>query len=55
MGVYSDPKLLKWFTEAHAKTDTGKIDMGKSCIRFKKTDKIPYKLIGKESNIATYI
>src|SRR6185503_20260537 len=34
MGVYADPKLLDWFTDAYAKTGVGKLDMGKSCIRF---------------------
>jgi uncharacterized protein YdhG (YjbR/CyaY superfamily) len=47
MGVYADPKLLKWFTEAYAKAGVGKLDMGKSCIRFKKPENIPYKLIGE--------
>ncbi len=47
MGVYADPKLLKWFTDAHAKASTKKLDMGKSCIRYKKPEDIPYKLIGE--------
>ena len=47
MGVYVDPKLLKWFTDAYAKAGVGKLDMGKSCIRFKKPENIPYKLIGE--------
>jgi len=47
MGVYADPVLLKWFTDAYAKAGVGKLDMGKSCIRFKKTENIPYKLIGE--------
>lgn len=47
MGLYADPKLLKWFTEAYAKEVPTKLDMGKSCIRFKKMDQIPYKLIGE--------
>ena len=47
MGVYADPKILKWFTEAHAKASTKKLDMGKSCIRYKKPEDIPYKLIGE--------
>lgn len=47
MGVYADPKLLKWFTDAYGNLNIGKLDMGKSCIRFKKTDKIPYELIGQ--------
>ena len=36
MGIYSDPKLLKWFTDEYAKHVKSKLDMGKSCIRFKK-------------------
>jgi hypothetical protein len=47
MGIYSDPKLLKWFTDAFSKADAGKLDMGKSCIRFKKPENIPIKLIGE--------
>ncbi len=47
MGVYADPKLLKWFTDAHAKASPKKLDMGKSCIRYKKPEDIPYKLIGE--------
>ena len=47
MGIYADPKLLKWFTEAHAKASPKKLDMGKSCLRYKKPEDIPYKLIGE--------
>lgn len=47
MGVYADPKLLKWFQEAHAKASSKKLDMGKSCIRYKKPEDIPVKLIGE--------
>jgi uncharacterized protein YdhG (YjbR/CyaY superfamily) len=47
MGVYADPGILKWFTEEYAKAGVGKLDMGKSCIRFKKPEQIPYKLIGE--------
>ena len=47
MGIYADPKLLKWFTEAHAKESSKKLDMGKSCLRYKKAEDIPYKLIGE--------
>ena len=46
MGIYADPKLMKWFTDAYAKVVPGKLDMGKSCIRFKKPEHIPVKLIG---------
>jgi hypothetical protein len=61
MGVYSDPVLYKWFTESYGKSGAGKLDMGKSCIRFKKMDTIPFSLIGELSSkitvdkwIATY-
>lgn len=46
MGLYADPVLLDWFTKAYAKADVGKLDMGKSCIRFKKPDQIPLVLLG---------
>jgi len=46
MGVYANKKLLDWFVHEYPKYSTAKLDMGKSCIRFKKTDQIPYKLIG---------
>ena len=47
MGIYADPKLMKWFTDEFAKQSKAKLDMGKSCIRFKKPDQIPFKLIGE--------
>jgi len=47
MGIYASPKLLKWFTDAYTKMGLGKPDMGKSCLRFKKPEDIPYKLIGE--------
>ena len=47
MGVYANPKLLKWFTEAHAKASPKKLDMGKSCMRYKRAEDIPYELIGE--------
>lgn len=47
MGIYADPKLLKWFQTEYPKHTDAKLDMGKSCIRFKKTEKIPYKLFGE--------
>jgi uncharacterized protein YdhG (YjbR/CyaY superfamily) len=47
MGIYADPKLLKWFMDEYAKTGLGKLDMGKSCMRFKKPEQIPYQLIGE--------
>src|SRR5690606_1625087 len=47
MGIYSDPELMKWFTEEYPKHSKRKLDMGKSCIRFKKTQDIPFELIGE--------
>ncbi len=46
MGIYASPELLKWFTNAYAKATTVKLDMGKSCIRFKKPEHLPIELIG---------
>lgn len=46
-GIYCDPKLLEWFTSEYPKYVNTKLDMGKSCIRFKKVDQIPFQLIGK--------
>jgi hypothetical protein len=45
MGIYADPKLLDWFVSEYPKHSKAKLDMGKSCIRFKNFDEIPYKLI----------
>ena len=47
MGIYASPELLKWFVEEFPKYSDQKLDMGKSCIRFKKPEKIPFELIGK--------
>lgn len=47
MGIYSKKELLNWFKEEYSKKADTKLDMGKSCIRFKKIDAIPYGLIGE--------
>ena len=47
MGIYSDPALLEWFVGEYPKHVKSKLDMGKSCIRFKKPADIPYELIGE--------
>lgn len=47
MGIYLDPKLFDWFVAEYPKHSKQKLDMGKSCIRFKKFDEIPYELIGE--------
>lgn len=46
-GIYADPSLMKWFVSEYPKYVKTKLDMGKSCIRFKKIDQIPLKLIGE--------
>jgi hypothetical protein len=47
MGLYANPELMKWFVSAYAETISTKLDMGKSCIRFKRPDQIPFELIGQ--------
>lgn len=47
MGIYNDQKLLDWFTSEYPKHVKNKLDMGKSCIRFKKIDQIPFNLLGE--------
>lgn len=47
MGLAADKKLLNWFAKRYAKTVEGKLNMGKSCIRFKNLENIPYDLIGE--------
>lgn len=46
MGIYADPKLMEWFVKEYPKHTNQKLDMGKSCVRFKKFDDIPFNLIG---------
>jgi hypothetical protein len=45
MGIYAKPEVLKWFEEEYPKHSKGKLDMGKSCIRFKKPEQIPMELM----------
>ncbi len=47
MGLYADPELIEWFTTEYSKHCKTKLDMGKSCIRFKKPDHVPLELIGE--------
>lgn len=46
-GIYADPKLMDWFVSEYPKHCKRKLDMGKSCIRFKYMDDIPYELLGE--------
>ena len=47
MGIYSSPELLEWFTSEFPKHSKTKLDMGKSCIRFKNPEQIPYDLLAE--------
>ncbi|TDD93675.1 DUF1801 domain-containing protein [Flavobacterium cellulosilyticum] len=53
MGIYVIPELLQWFTTEYPKHSNQKLDMGKSCIRFKKLDQIPFDLIAELSKKIT--
>lgn len=47
MGVYAMPPLMEWFQAEYPNHMKTKLNMGKSCIRFKNVSKIPYDLIGE--------
>ncbi|MBG6132736.1 uncharacterized protein YdhG (YjbR/CyaY superfamily) [Aquimarina sp. EL_43] len=52
-GIYANPELMDWFVGEYPKYVKTKLDMGKSCIRFKKIDQIPMKLIAELSSKMT--
>lgn len=45
MGLYMNQEVMKWFENKYEKDVSHKLDMGKSCIRFKKMEEIPYDLL----------
>lgn len=47
MVLYANKELYDWFVSEYPKHSKTKLDMGKSCVRFKNVDAIPYKLIGE--------
>ena len=49
MGLYANDQLMEWFVNEYPKHCKSKPDMGKSCLRFKKMNEIPYQLIGELS------
>jgi len=53
MGLYANQKLMNWFLQEYPKHCDTKLDIGKSCIRFKKMDQIPFDLIGELSKKVT--
>src|SRR5262245_25460577 len=46
MGIYAMPDLMKWFKGEWPRHTAAKLDMGKSCVRMKKPEQIPFKLFG---------
>lgn len=53
MGMYAKPELLNWFVEEFPKHSKKKLDMGKSCVRFKKMEDIPMELLAEMSKKMT--
>lgn len=53
MGLYGDENLLNWFKTEWPKHTSKKLDMGKSCIRFKKPEDVPLELIAELSKKIT--
>ena len=47
MGIYANKNLESWFVSEYPKHVKTKLDTGKSCIRFKKMDDIPFDFIGE--------
>lgn len=47
MGIYANKELYDWFVSEYPKHSNKKLDMGKSCVRFKKVEDIPFDLIGE--------
>ena len=46
MGLYASPQLMDWFVAEYPKHCKTKLNMGKSCVRFKSVQNIPYDLVG---------
>jgi hypothetical protein len=47
MGIYAKPELYDWFVAEYPKHSKQKLDIGKSCLRIKKPENIPFELIGE--------
>ena len=58
MGIYANPELYEWFVTEYPKHSKQKLDLGKSCLRIKKPENIPFELIGqlaKKISVADWI
>ena len=47
MGIYVNSELLEWFVGEYPKYCKTKLDMGKSCFRFKRMENIPFDLLAE--------
>ncbi|WP_264558666.1 DUF1801 domain-containing protein [Flavobacterium sp. N2270] len=47
MGIYANKELYDWFVSQYPNYSKKKLDMGKSCMRFKKEEDIPFQLIAE--------
>ena len=47
MGIYANKDLYEWFVSEYSIFSKKKLDIGKSCMRFKREEDIPYQLIGQ--------
>ena len=57
MNIYGDPEAKEWFIDEY-RASGNKLDMGKSCVRFKRLEDLPVDLIGKaiaRSNVSDFI
>jgi hypothetical protein len=50
MGIYANPSLYEWFLSEYPKYCSRKLDIGKSCMRFKKAEDIPFELLAQLVN-----
>lgn len=58
MALYMNKKLYDWFVAEYPKYSKQKLDIGKSCVRFKKFEEIPLELLGelvKKVTVADWI
>ena len=46
MGIYADDESQSWFVDSYRATGK-RLDMGKSCVRFRKLEDLPLELVGE--------
>lgn len=58
MGIYGDEELLTWVEETYKECSDQSLDMGKSCLRFKDINNIPYafiKILARKMSVDDFI